>query len=120
MHHAATKADYLSLMKEFADRYVHEYPRGVECLLKDQDALLAFYNYPQPHWLSIKTSNPIESVFAIVKLRTNAARRITSPRSALYLLFQLFQRASRNWRRLNAPDLMIKVIEGVKFKDGIE
>ncbi|MGB5106792.1 MAG: hypothetical protein WBP42_08785 [Candidatus Zixiibacteriota bacterium] len=72
-------------MKEFADRNEHEYPRGV---VKDQDALLAFYNYPQPHWLLIKAANPIESVFAIVKLRTNAARRITSPRSALYLLYQ--------------------------------
>ncbi|MGB5138353.1 MAG: hypothetical protein WBP29_07450 [Candidatus Zixiibacteriota bacterium] len=82
--------------------------------------MLTFYNYPQEQWVSIKTSNPIESVFAIVKLTTNAARRIKSPRSALYLLFQLFHCASRNWRRLNAPDLMIKVIEGVKFKDGIE
>ena len=120
MYNAMTKDENLALMKSFADTYGREYPRGVECLLKDQDALLTFYDYPQEHWVSIKTSNPIESVFAIVKLRTNAARRIKSPRSALYLIFQLFQRASRNWRRLNAPDLMIKVIEGVKFKDGIE
>lgn len=120
MYHAATREDNLALMQEFADRYGKDYPRGADCLLKDQEALLTFYNYPQPHWISIKTTNPIESVFATVKLRTNAARRIKSPRSALYLLFQLFQRASRNWRRLNAPDLMIKVINGVKFKDGIE
>jgi transposase-like protein len=119
MYHAPTRDENLLLMKVFADTYGREYPRGVECLLKDQKALLAFYNYPQPHWISIKTTNPIESVFATVKLRTNAARRIKSPRSALYLLFQLFQRASRNWRRLNAPDLMSKVIDGVKFEDGI-
>ena len=120
MYNALTKAENLLLMKSFADTYGREYPRGVECLLKDQDALLTFYNYPQAHWVSIKTTNPIESVFATVKLRTNAARRIKSPRSALYLLYQLFQRAEANWRRLNAPDSMIKVIEGVKFEDGIE
>lgn len=120
MYNAMTKDENLLLMKSFADTYGREYPRGVECLLKDQDALLTFYNYPQEHWVSIKTSNPIESVFAIVKLRTNAARRIKSPRSALYLLLQLFKRAERNWRRLNAPDLMIKVIDGIKFVDGIE
>jgi transposase-like protein len=81
---------------------------------------LTFYKYPREHWVSIRTSNPIESVFATVRLRTNAARRIRSPRSALYLIFQLFQRAQRNWRRLNAPHLVSKVIAGVKFEDGIE
>lgn len=120
MYHAATKEDNLALMQEFVDCYTKDYPRGVDCLLKDQEALLTFYNYPQPHWVSIKTSNTIESVFAIVKLRTNAARRIKSPRSALYLLLQLFKRAEHNWRRLNAPDLMIKVIDGIQFVDGIE
>jgi putative transposase len=120
MYNAATQDENLDLMQQFADSYGREYPRGVECLRKDQDVLLTFYSYPQQHWLSIKTTNPIESVFATVKLRTNAARRIKSPRSALCLVFQLFLRAQRNWRRLNAPNLVIKVIEGVKFEDGLE
>lgn len=120
MYNAATKDENLDLMQQFADTYGREYPRAVECLLKDQDALLTFYSYPQEHWVSIKTTNPIESVFATVKLRTNAARRIKSPRSALCLVFQLFLRAQRNWRRLTAPHLVIKVIEGVKFEDGLE
>jgi transposase-like protein len=121
MYNAATKDENLDLMQQFADTYGRRrYPRGVECLRKDQDALLTFYSYPQEHWLSIKTTNPIESLFATVKLRTNAARRIKSPRSALCLVFQLFLRAQRNWRRLNAPHLVIKVIEGVKFEDGLE
>ena len=120
MYNAATREENLELMRQFEDTYRREYPRGVECLLKDQDTLLTFYNFPQEHWVSIKTTNPIESVFATVKLRTNAARRIKSPRSALYLVFQLFQRAQRNWRRLNAPRLVTKVIEGVKFENGIE
>lgn len=120
MYHATTRNESLELMQQFADRYGRDYPRGVECLFKDQKALLTFYHYPQEHWKSIKTTNPIESVFATVKLRTNAARRIRSPRSALYLIFQLFQRAQQHWRRLNAPQLIVKVLEGVTFENGIE
>jgi len=67
-------------MAQFAGIYGCDYPRAVECLLKDQDVLLTYFNYPQEHWVSLKTSNPIESIFATVKLRTNAARRIKSPR----------------------------------------
>ena len=120
MYNAATKQEGLELMQQFAKVYEQHYPRAVECLLKDQETLLTFYQYPREHWASIKTTNPIESVFATVRLRTNGARRIKSPRSALYLIFQLFRRAERNWRRLNAPHLVSKVIQGVNFKDGIE
>jgi len=120
MYQATTEEENLALIQQFADTYGRAYPRAVECLLKDQDALLTFYRYPREHWVSIKTTNPIESVFAIVKLRTTAARRIRSPRSALYLIFQLILRAQRNWRRINAPDLVQKVLDGAKFEDGIE
>ena len=120
IYNAPTKEECLELMQKFAEVYGQSYPRSVECLLKDQQTLLTFYRYPREHWVSIKTTNPIESVFATVRLRTNAARRIKSPRSALYLIFQLFRRAERNWRRLNAPHLVTKVIQGVIFKDGIE
>ena len=120
MYHAPTKQECLELMQQFSETYGQTYPRAVECLLKDQEALLTFYQYPREHWVSIKTTNPIESVFATVRLRTNAARRIKSPRSALYLIFQLFRRAERNWRRLNAPHLIGKVIQGVNFKDEFE
>ncbi len=109
-----------TLMAQFAETYEREYPRAVECLLKDQDALLTYFAYPKEHWVSLKTTNPIESIFATVKLRTNAARRIKSPRSALYLIFQLIQRAQHRWRRLNAPHLVTKVLAGVTFEDGIE
>jgi len=120
MYNADTRKQSEVLMAQFADLYSHEYPRAVECLLKDQDALLTYFNYPKEHWASLKTTNPIESVFATVKLRTNAARRIKSPRSALYLIFQLILRAQKRWRRLNAPHLVTKVLEGMKFEDGIE
>lgn len=115
-----TKGRALELMGQFAEQFGHEYPRGVECLLKDRQTLLTYYSYPQQHWVSLKTSNPIESIFAPVKLRTNAARRIKSPRSALFLIFQLIQRAQSRWRRINAPELVEKVLNGVKFEDGQE
>ena len=120
LYDAETKAASLALMQQFADTYGRTYPRAVECLLKDQDALLSYFNYPQEHWVSLKTTNPIESIFATVRLRTNATRRIRSPRSALYLIFQLILRAQRKWRRINAPHLVTKVLERVTFKDGIE
>ncbi len=120
MYYATTKKQAESLMERFSERFHKDYPRAVECLLKDKDSLLMYYNYPREHWASLKTTNPIESIFATVKLRTNAARRIKSPRSALYLIFQLIIRAQKRWRRINAPNLVTKVLEGVKFEDGIE
>lgn len=120
MYDATTRNQAEKLMVQFAETYGNEYPRAVECLLKDQESLLTFYRYPQQHWVSLKTTNPIESIFAVVKLRTNATRRIKSPRSALYLIFQLILRAQRNWRRLNAPHLVRKVLDGVKFENGVE
>ena len=120
MYHAFTKKQALALMDDFAASYGAEYPRAVECLLKDRDTLLTYYSYPREHWQSLKTTNPIESIFASVKLRTNAARRIKSARSALYLIFQLILQAQKRWRRINAPEMVQKIIDGDKFENGIE
>ncbi|MFQ5498610.1 MAG: IS256 family transposase [Candidatus Zixiibacteriota bacterium] len=120
MYDADTRKQSEVLMAQFAEVYGRDYPRAVECLLKDQDALLTYFKYPKEHWVSLKTTNPIESIFATVKLRTNAARRIKSPRSALYLIFQLIIRAQNRWQRLHAPHLVRQVLDGVKFEDGIE
>jgi len=120
IYNAGSKARAVELMNQFAEQFGREYPRGVECLLKDRQALLTYYSYPLEHWVSLKTSNPIESIFSPVKLRTNAARRIKSPRSALFLIFQLIQRAQSRWHRINAPELVEKVLNGVKFEDGQE
>jgi putative transposase len=120
MYYASTKEKSLKLMDSFAERFNGDYPRAVECLLKDQDKLLTYFSYPQQHWQSIKTTNPIESIFASVKLRTRAAKRIKSPRSALFLIFGIITRAQKQWRRINAPHLLEKVIEGVKFENGKE
>jgi transposase-like protein len=120
MYNASTRDQALVLMDNFAKRYQAEYPRAVECLLKDRDILLTYFDYPAAHWQSIKTTNPIESIFSPVRLRTNATRRIKSVRSALYLIFQLITRAQKRWRCINAPEMVQNVIEGAKFKDGIE
>lgn len=120
IYNATTEKRAISLIGSFAERYGREYPLAVECLQKDQEVLLTFFRYPREHWASIKTTNPIESIFSPVRLRTNAARRIKSPRSALYLIFQLIVRAQKRWRAINAPEMIEKVIEGVKFKDGVE
>jgi transposase-like protein len=120
IYYAATKDNALELMDQFAERYQRNYPRAVACLLKDQASLLTYFNYPRPHWVSLKTTNPIESIFAPVKLRTNAAKRIRSPRSALFLIFKIIQNAQKRWRKINAPELVEKVIRGVKFEDGKE
>jgi putative transposase len=120
LYAADTRAEAQTLMAQFAETYQREYPRAVECLHKDQAALLTYFAYPKEHWLSLKTTNPIESIFATVKLRTNATRRIKSPRSALYLIFQLIVRAEKRWRRINAPQLVTKVLAGATFEDGLE
>ena len=120
MYEATTREQAERLMAQFAELYGRNYPRAVECLLKDQEVLLTYYRYPREPWVSIKTTNPIESIFATVKLRTNAARRIKSPRSALYLLFQLILRAQKRWRGINAPHLVTKVLDGATFEDGME
>ena len=79
-----------------------------------------FYHYPQEHWLHLRTSNPLESVFSGVWLRTNAAKRMRRRDAALYLVFKLVERLSRNWRGLNGgANLMTLVLEGCVFKDGL-
>jgi len=120
MYYAATRDQAIKLMKALAGDYGRDYPRGVECLLKDQEQLLTYFGYPQAHWQSLKTTNPIESIFSPVKLRTNAARRIKSPRSALYLIYALIIRAQKRWRKINAPELINDVMAGVKFENGIK
>jgi putative transposase len=120
MYNATSEENAISLIEAFAERYAREYSLAVECLKKDQDVLLTFFRYPREHWASIKTTNPIESIFSSVRLRTNAARRIKSPRSALFLIFQIIIRAQKRWRSINTPEMVQRVLDWVKFKDGVE
>jgi transposase-like protein len=88
-------------------------------LSKDRTALLAFYNFPAEHWMHIRTSNPIESTFATVRLRTDKTRGCVSQSSLLSLVFKLVQSAQKRWLRIQKFNRLAEVIEGVKFTDGI-
>ncbi len=89
-------------------------------MLRDWDDFVTFYHYPKEHWIHLRTTNPIESIFSGVRLRTDAARRMRRRDNALYLVFKIVERLSRNWRTLNGgANLMTLVLEGRTFRDGI-
>ncbi len=93
---------------------------AAETVLRDWEDFITFYHYPKEHWVHLRTSNPIESIFSGVRLRTAAARRMRCRDNALYLVFKLMERLSGNWRALNGGEnLMTLVLEGCSFQDGI-
>ena len=98
----------------------HQIRQGVECLTKDREALLAFYDFPAEHWKHLRTTNPVESTFATVRNRTVRSRNCLSNKTALAMIFKLAQAAENSWHRLREHDQLPKVILGVKFNDGIE
>ncbi len=104
----------------FAAKYAPKYDRAVACLVKDREALLAFYDFPAEHWDHLRSSNPIESVFATVRHRTVRAKGALSQETARLMVFKLVMAAARTWRRLKGENQLPKVIEGVTFKDGVE
>jgi putative transposase len=104
----------------FAEKYRAKYGRAVECLAKDRDALLAFYDFPAEHWDHLRTTNPIESVFATVRHRTVRTKGSLSSTTARLMVFKLVIAASKTWRRLKGTNQLPKVIAGVRFDDGIE
>jgi putative transposase len=104
---------------QFDKQYRPKYPKAVECLDKDQEALLAFYDFPAEHWRHLRTSNPIESTFGTVRLRTAKTKGCGSRQACLTMVFQLARSAERSWRTLNGAQLLPEVIQGVKFVDGI-
>ena len=104
----------------FAEKYAAKYPKAVECLTKDRQTLLAFYDFPAEHWEHLRTSNPIESVFSTVRHRTVRTKGSLSSATAKLMVFKLIMAASKTWRRLNGENQLRKVIGGVKFIDGIE
>jgi putative transposase len=104
----------------FAEKYRAKYGRAVECLAKDRAALLAFYDFPAEHWDHLRTTNPIESVFATVRHRTVRTKGSLSSTTARLMVFKLVVAASKTWRRLKGTNQLPKVIAGVRFSDGIE
>lgn len=117
--HAGTRAAALVAIDTFKEKYTAKYERGVACLTKDTEALLAYYDFPAEHWDHLRTSNPIESVFATVRHRTVRTKGALSQKTAKLMVFTLVQAASRKWRRLNGTNQLPRVIEGGKFTDGV-
>jgi len=102
----------------FLKTYEAKYPKAAECLEKDRDELLAFYDFPAEHWKHLRTTNPIESTFATVRLRTKRTKGSGSRVACLTMVYKLMKSAEKNWRLLNGSSLLPDVIEGVQFVDG--
>lgn len=103
----------------FIETYQAKYPNATECLAKDRETLLAFYDFPAEHWRHIRTTNPIESTFATVKLRTAKTRGCLSRKTAFTMVFKLLESAQKRWRKLSGPNRVAEVIRGVDFVNGI-
>ena len=117
---APSRAKAETAIDTFVEKYRAKYGPAVECLIKDREALLAFFDFPAEHWVHLRTSNPIESVFATVRHRTERTKGSLSPKTAKLMVFKLIDAASKTWRRLKGTNQLPKLIAGVKFTDGIE
>jgi putative transposase len=102
----------------FVDAYGAKYDRAAACLTKDRETLLAFYDFPAEHWKHVRTTNPVESTFATVRLPTTRTKGCLSRRTALTMVFRLCVSAQRRWRRLDGPTRLGEVVRGVRFVDG--
>ena len=117
---APTRAAAEAAIAVFVEKYGAKYPKAVECLTRDRDALLAFFDFPAEHWDHLRTTNPIESVFATVRHRTVRTKGALSPTTSKLMVFKLVMAAAKSWRRLKGENLLPKVVAGVTFKDGAE
>ena len=117
---AETKAAAEKAFDLFVATYEAKYAKAVGCLAKDREELLAFYDFPAQHWIHLRTTNPIESTFATVRLRTTKTKGSGCRSACLTMVFKLMESASKKWRLLNGSPLLVKVIAGVRFADGVE
>jgi len=115
---APTNAQANKAFDGFLQTYEAKYPKVADCLRKDREALLAFYQFPAEHWQHIRTTNPIESTFATVRLRTAKTRGCLSRATALTMAFQLVRCAEKTWRRLRGYHRLVEILEGIIFIDG--
>jgi transposase-like protein len=119
IHHAETKTAALVAIKVFTEKYEIKYGPAVACLTKDAEAMLTFFDFPAEHWDHLRTSNPVESVFATVRHRTVRTKGALSQKTVKLMVFTLVRAASKTWRRLNGANQLPRLIEGVKFTDGV-
>ena len=116
---ASTRADATKAFDRFIEVYGVKWPRATDCLEKDRAELLAFYDFPAEHWGHLRTSNPIESTFATVRLRTYRTKGPGSRKAGLAMAFKLAQKAEKGWRKLNGSAKLQDLIDGIVFVDGI-
>lgn len=116
---AETKANAERAFDEFIEKFEAKYPAACKCLSKDRGVLLTFYDFPAEHWNHLRTTNPIESTFATIRLRHRKTKGNGTRRASLAMMFKLAQSASKKWRRLNCYEKISLVIEGRSFNDGI-
>jgi len=117
---APDRATAEAAITTFAEKYAAKYEKAVACLVRDRDRLLTFYDFPAEHWDHLRTSNPIESVFATVRHRTVRTRGALSQDTARLMVFKLVTTAAKTWRRLKGENQLPKVIQGVTFQNGVE
>ena len=117
---AESRAAAEQAFDHFLTTYEVKYAKAAECLAKDRDTLLTFYDFPAEHWIHIRTTNPIESTFATVRLRTAKTRGCVSRAGILAMVFKLTKSAEQRWRKLKGAARLAQVIDGVHFKDGLQ
>jgi transposase-like protein len=117
---AESRAAAEQAFDHFLTTYEVKYAKAAECLAKDRDILLTFYDFPAEHWIHIRTTNPIESTFATVRLRTAKTRGCVSRAGILAMVFKLTKSAEQRWRKLKGAARLAQVINGVQFKDGLQ
>lgn len=120
IYQADTRAHAETAFDRFLATYDAKYPKATACLAKDRSELLAFYDFPAAHWQHLRTTNPIESSFATIRLRTEATRNCVSAKTGLALVHQLAMSAQKRWRRIRDFKQVADVIDGVNFIDGVD
>jgi transposase-like protein len=116
---AETREDAYKAFDRFGEMYGAKYPKAWECLKKDKEELLAFYDFPAEHWKHLRTTNPIESTFATIRLRHQKTKGSGTRKTSQVMMFKLADAASRKWRRLDGHTHIISLLEGKKFVNGI-
>jgi transposase-like protein len=118
IYNAEDRAHAEKAVKDFAKTYGAKWPKAVKKITDDTEELLAFYDFPAEHWIHLRTTNPIESTFSTVKLRTKVTRGAGSPAAALTMVFKLAESAQDRWRAITAPHLVALVRAGAHFENG--
>ena len=116
--YAKTRREAEAQRDLFRSRFVAEHPKAVETLERDWERMVAFYGFPEPHWKHLRTTNPVESPFAAVRLRTSAGKRYKKVANATALIWRVLMVAERSFRRLDHPELLLEVAEGARYEDG--